>query len=87
MLLALGWPVRFLPSGVFLWLAFTVIGLVLVWASGVWTTRRKLTATICVLALYLLLILLATPVAVTCTTGNPPQPCAPGGPSPVVTGS
>ena len=64
-----------------------MIGLVLVWASSAWTTRRKLTATTCVIALYLLAILLTTPVTVQCTTGNQGQPCPPGGPSPVITGS
>ena len=85
--LSLAWPARYLPFGLFLWLALTVIGLVLVWASGVWTTRRKLTGTTCVIALYLLAILLTTPVTVQCTTGNPAQPCPPNGASPIVTGS
>ncbi|HZC33112.1 MAG TPA: hypothetical protein VE640_07475, partial [Candidatus Bathyarchaeia archaeon] len=86
-LLCLAWPARFLPFGVFLWLGFTVAGLALVWASTVWTTRRKLTGTTCVIALYLFAILLTTPVTVQCTTGIPPQACPPGGPSPVVSGS
>jgi uncharacterized membrane protein len=84
-LLSLAWPARFLPFGLFLWLAFAAMGLVLVWASGVWTTRRKLTSTTCVIALYLFATLLTTPVTMQCTTGNPPQPCPPGGPSPIIT--
>jgi uncharacterized membrane protein len=86
-LLGLAWPARYLPFGLFLWLGLAVIGLVLVWVSGVWTTPRKLTSTTCVIALYLFAILLTTPATVQCTTGNPPQPCPPGGPSPIVTGS
>jgi len=86
-LLCLAWPARYLPFGLFLWLACTMIGLVLVWASSAWTTRRKLTATTCVIALYLLAILLTAPVTVQCTTGSQSQPCPPGGPSPVITGS
>jgi hypothetical protein len=86
-LLCLAWPARYLPYGMFLWTGFAVIGLVLVWVSGVWTTWRKLTITTCVVALYVFAILLTTPVTVQCITGNPPQPCPPGGPSPVVTGS
>jgi hypothetical protein len=60
---------------------------VLVWASGIWTTRPKLTGTTCVIALYLLAILLTAPVTLQCTTGNPAQPCPPGGASPIITGS
>lgn len=85
--LCLAWPARFLPFGLFLWLGLLAVGLVLVWASGVWTTRRKVVGTTCVVALYLFAILLTTPVTVQCTTGNPPQPCPAGGPSPVITGS
>jgi hypothetical protein len=85
--LCLAWPARFLPFGLFLWLGLMAIGLVLVWASGVWTTRRKVVGTTCVIALYLFAILVTTPVTVQCTTGNPPQPCPAGGPSPVITGS
>jgi len=84
-LLCLAWPALFLPFGFFLFVAFGIIGLVLVWASRVWTTRRKLTATICVVALYALLIMLTTPVSMKCSTGGgPPEPCTPGGPSPIV---
>ena len=86
-LLCLAWPAVFLPFGIILWLGLGAIGLVLVWASGVWTRRRKLTSTTCVIALYLLLFLLTFPATVRCTTGNPPQPCPPGGPSPITTGS
>lgn len=86
-LLCLAWPAIFLPFGLFLWLGFAVTGLVLVWVSGVWTRRKKLTATTFVIALYLFVILLTTAVTVQCTTGSLPQPCPPGGPSPVITGS
>jgi hypothetical protein len=86
-LLCLAWPARYLPFGMFLWLGLAVAGLVLVWVSGEWTRRRKLTATTCVIALYLFATLLTTPVGVSCTTGNSSQPCPPSGPSPVITGS
>jgi hypothetical protein len=86
-LLILAWPARYLPFGEFLWLGLAAVGLALVWVSGVWTTRQKLTSTTCIVALYLLATLLTTPVSVQCTTGNPPQPCPPGGPSPIVTSS
>jgi HAAS len=86
-LLCLAWPAMFLPFGQILWLGLGAIGLALVWASGVWTIRRKLVTTVGVTALYLLFLLLTTPVSVQCTTGNPPQPCPPGGPTPVISGS
>jgi len=84
-LLGLAWPALLLPFGLFLWLGLGVVGLVLVWGSGVWTGRRKLITTGIVVAVYVLLILATYPVSVTCTTGDPPQPCPPGGPSPIVT--
>ena len=83
-LLCLAWPALLLPYGLFLFLASGITGLVLVWASHVWTTRRKVTGTVCVIALYFLLTLLATPATVQCTTGDPPHACPPGGPSPIV---
>jgi len=86
-LLVLAWPSVFLPFGPLLWLALGSIGLVLVWLSGAWSTRRKVTSTACVVALYVLLFLVLTPLNVQCTTGNPAQPCPPGGPSPVVSSS
>jgi HAAS domain-containing protein len=86
-LLCLAWPASFLPFGPVLWVAIGLIGLILVWASHIWSTRRKVTGTTCVVALYLLVGLLTTPVTAQCTTGNPPHPCPTGGPSPVVTGS
>ena len=86
-LLILAWPARYLPFGEFLWLGLGAVGLVLVWVSSVWTTRRKLISTTCVIALYLFATLLTTPVSVQCMTGNPPQPCPPGGPSPIVSSS
>lgn len=85
LLLGLAWPALFLPYGLVLWLGLGVIGLVLVWASGVWTRRRKLITTGIVVAAYVLMILLVTPVSVQCATGNPPVACPPGGPSPVET--
>lgn len=86
-LLVLAWPARYLPFGEFLWLALAAVGLVLVWVSRVWSTRRKVTSTVCVIALYLFASLLMTPASVLCTTGNPAQPCPQGGPSPTVTSS
>ena len=86
-LLCLAWPAFFVPIvGPWLWLGLGAVGLILVWVSGVWSTRRKLTSSICVVALYLLLFVLTYPASVQCTTGNPPQACPPGGPSPVATG-
>jgi uncharacterized membrane protein len=84
-LLGLAWPALLLPFGVVLWLAFGVVGLVLVWASRAWSARRKLIITSLVVALYVVVIVVTTPVTVQCTTGTPPQPCPPGGPSPVIT--
>jgi hypothetical protein len=86
-LLCVAWPAVFLPFGFILWLGLGATGLALVWASRVWPTRRKLVSSTCVVALYLLLFLLTFPVSVQCTTGDPPQPCPPGGPQPTVTGS
>ena len=59
-LLCLAWPAIYLPFGPILWLGLGAIGLALVWTSGVWTSRRKLVSTTCVVALYLLLFLLTT---------------------------
>jgi hypothetical protein len=84
-LLGLAWPALLLPFGVVLWLAFGVVGLVLVWASHAWSGRRKLIITSLVVVLYVVVIVVTTPVTVQCTTGTPPQPCPPGGPSPVIT--
>jgi uncharacterized membrane protein len=56
-LLGLAWPAIFLPFGLFLWPGMGVVGLVLVWASGVWSTRRKLVTTVIVVALYVLVFL------------------------------
>lgn len=59
-LLCLAGPAQFLPFGPFLWLGLGVIGLALVWASGVWPRRRKLVASTCVIALNVLLVMLTT---------------------------
>jgi hypothetical protein len=86
-LLCLAWPAIYLPFGPLLWLGLGITGLALVWLSGNWPTRRKVASTVCVVALYGLLLALTTPVTVQCTTGSPPQPCLPGGPAPTITGS
>ena len=83
-LVGLAWPALFLPFGLFLWLGLGVVGLVLVWVSAVWSRRRKLITTGTVVAAYVLLVLLITPVRVDCMTGDPPQPCPPGGPVPTI---
>jgi hypothetical protein len=61
LLLGLAWPALFLPYGLFLWLAMGVVGLVLAWASGVWSTRQKLTTTVIVVALYAALFVVTYP--------------------------
>jgi uncharacterized membrane protein len=85
-LLGLAWPALFLPLGLFLWMACGAVGLVLVWASGLWTWRRKLPITGIVVVAYVLLFLVITAGSVTCTTGNPPQPCSAGGAAPTWNG-
>jgi hypothetical protein len=57
-LLGLAWPALFLPFGLILWLGLGIIGLVLAWASGVWSRRLKLIISIVVVALYVSLIVL-----------------------------
>ena len=52
LLIGLAWPALFLPFGLFLWLGMGVAGVVLTWASGRWSTRRKLITTVVVVALY-----------------------------------
>jgi uncharacterized membrane protein len=87
-LLGLAWPAIVLPFGLFLWLGFGAVGLVLVWASGVWTRRRKLITTVIVAALYALLFLGIFPTTVRCAgLGETPHPCPPGGPSPIIINS
>ena len=51
-LLLLAWVALFLPFGIYLWLGFGVVGLVLVWVSSRWSTRRKLITTGVVIAPY-----------------------------------
>ena len=85
-LLGLAWPALFLPLGLFLWMACGAVGLVLVWASGLWTWRRKLPITGIVVVAYVLLFLVITAGSVTCTTGNPPEPCSAAGAGPTWNG-
>jgi uncharacterized membrane protein len=85
LLIGLAWPALLLPFGLFLWLACGVVGLVLVWASGVWTRRRKLLTTAVVVALYALLFLATQPAYMRCTSGGQDVPCSPNGPPPIVT--
>jgi hypothetical protein len=86
-LLGLAWPALFLPYGLVLWLAFGVVGLVLVWASGLWTRRRKGIITGIAVASYALLILVTFPasVSVRCTSGGQEVVCPSGGQAPDVT--
>jgi len=84
-LLGLAWPAIFLPFGLFLWLGMGVVGLVLVWASGMWTRRRKLITTVIVAALYVLLILGTFPVSVRCTSDGQAVACPSGGQAPYET--
>lgn len=51
-LLGLAWPALFLPFGLILWLGLGIVGLVLAWASGVWSIKQKLLTTVVVVALY-----------------------------------
>ena len=84
-LLGLAWPAIFLPFGLVLWLGFGVVGVVLVWASGIWSARRKLITTGIVVAPYVLAILLIFPQYVQCTgSDGRPIACPPGGPSPII---
>ena len=85
--LGLAWPALLLPFGPLWWLGLGVAGLVLVWASAVWSGRQKVLITTVIVALYAVPILLTLPVSVQCSTGTSPQACPPGGPLPVVTGS
>ncbi len=85
--LGLAWPALLLPYGPLWWLGLGVAGLVLVWASARWSGRQKALISTVVVALYAAAILVYTPVSVSCTTGNPPVACPPGGPSPIVSGS
>jgi hypothetical protein len=87
LVLGLAWPALLLPYGRLWWLGLGVGGLVLVWASGTWTSRQKVLISTVVVVLYAIAILLTTPISVQCTTGTPLQACPPGGPSPVVTSS
>jgi hypothetical protein len=85
--LGLAWPALLLPFGPLWWLGFGLAGLVLVWASAAWSSRQKALISSAVVVMYVVAILLTTPVNVQCTTGIPPQACPPDGPSPVVTSS
>lgn len=76
-LLVLAWPALLLPYGLLLWVALGVGGLLLTWVSPAWSRGMKLTLTVAVVALYVLLILFWTPVGTTISPGA--------GPSPVIT--
>ncbi|HLX34668.1 MAG TPA: hypothetical protein VKR30_05425 [Candidatus Limnocylindrales bacterium] len=83
LLLTLAWPALFfLPFGGWFWIGGGAVGLIFVWLSEVWSTRQKVVTTAIVVALYVLFVALTTPVTLTCTTGNPPVACPPGGPQP-----
>lgn len=73
-LIGLAWPALFLPFEfkLFLWLGFGVVGLVLVWASGVWSTRQKLITTVVVVALYAAVFVVTTPARVVVTPAGSP---------------
>jgi hypothetical protein len=83
-LLGVAWPALLLPYGLFLWLAFGVVGLVFVWASSVWTRRWKVITTGIVVASYALLLLLTFPASMRCSSDGREIPCPVGAPSPVV---
>lgn len=51
-LLGLAWPAMFLPFGLVWWVAFGFVGLLLSWASGIWSVRQKVLTTIVVVSLY-----------------------------------
>lgn len=72
LLLGLAWPALFLPFGLLAWLAMGVVGLVLAWASSVWSTRQKLTTTVVVVALYAALFVVTYPVRVVVTPAGSP---------------
>lgn len=78
-LLVLAWPALLLPYGLLLWVALGIGGLLLTWVSPAWSRGMKLTLTVAVVALYVLMILLWAPVGVTTSPGGG------GGPSPVMT--
>lgn len=81
-LIGLAWPALLLPFGLYWWLGLGVVGLVLVWASGIWSARRKLITTVVVVALYALLILVTFPTSVRCFEGPARTPVeCPGAPS------
>ena len=85
-LIGLAWPALFLPFGVFLWLGFGVVGLVLVLASSIWSTRRKLITTGMVMAVYGLVFVLTFPAVKLCSgPGETPHACPPGDPTPIIT--
>jgi uncharacterized membrane protein len=72
LLIGLAWPALFLPFGLFLWLGMGVVGVVLAWASGRWSTRQKLTTTVVVVALYAAFFVVITPARVVVTpVGSP----------------
>lgn len=78
-LLVLAWPALLLPFGLILWVALGIGGLLLTWVSPAWSRGMKLTLTVAVVALYVLMILLWAPAGVTTSPGGG------GGPSPVMT--
>lgn len=70
--LGLAWPTLFLQIGPVPWLVMGVIGLVLAWASRVWSTRQKLITTVVVGALYAAVFIVTTPVRVEYTPTSSP---------------
>ena len=58
--------------GILTWLAFGAVGLVLVWASGVWRRITKVAATAIVIALYAFVILIVYPVKTTVSPAGSP---------------
>jgi hypothetical protein len=85
LLLGLAWPALFLPFGLALWLGLGAVGLALVWASSVWTSRSKLATTGILVAFYVVFFLVTASATVACTTGNPPVSCPAGGSQPIET--
>jgi HAAS len=76
-LLVVAWPALLLPYGLILWVALGIGGLLLTWVSPAWSRGMKLTLTVAVVALYVLMVMLWAPVGVTMSPGT--------GPSPVIT--
>ena len=73
----------FYPSfGVFWWLGFGVVGLVLIWSSGVWRRMVKAAATAAVIALYLLVFAVFFQWSANVTPVGGPEPIVVAGQTP-----